>query len=130
MKINPNYILSTVLEMFFKEEEYYSVLNQEIIETLLKRLIKHPLITLDIITKEQINSLTKNYRFNSFGNKNFTFLLLSLCSITSREKQEVLLKQSVLPYWKYFYEVAEKLDENELKIKKNEFNRDLKDEIL
>ena len=92
MKINPNYILSTVLEMFFKEEEYYSVLNQEIIETLLKRLIKHPLITLDIITKEQINSLTKNYRFNSFGNKNFTFLLLSLCSITSREKQEVLLK--------------------------------------
>ena len=93
MKINPNYILTTLLEMFFnEEEEYYSALNQDILESLLKRLIQHPLITLDIITKEQIITLSKNYSFNSFGNKNFTFLLLSICLRSSKEKQEVLLK--------------------------------------
>lgn len=38
-KIHANYILSTFLELFFVEEEYYSNLDQEILYQFIEKLI-------------------------------------------------------------------------------------------
>jgi hypothetical protein len=86
-KTNPNFIFSTFLELFFKEEEYYSEFNQGILERLVEKIVNHPLIDIDFyVSREQIITLTKNYNFNSFGNQAFTLLLLAMTCSISPEK--------------------------------------------
>lgn len=93
LKISPNNILATFLELFLQEEEYYSQLKQETLEMLIKRLYIQSLVSFENVNSiEQIRTLTKNYNYNSFGNKAFSLLLLIIAATCNPEKVALILR--------------------------------------
>jgi hypothetical protein len=89
--VNPNFVLNTLMELFLNEDEFYSQLDQKVLDSLLCVLASLPEIDFNsFLNEEKIRSLIKNYSYNSFGNAVFTRLML-VVAIKSQPNLEGLL---------------------------------------